>query len=109
MPFTVRDLNKIEVKTQQIVCLSLPTLWGLRPTHIKPGAHVLNHYIILLSVTTTLEAKLIQQLAATREELLYMIFLDLHKAYDALDRDRCLEILEGYSVGTRALRILRMY
>ena len=31
-----------------------------------------------------------------------MIFLDLHKAYDALDRDRCLEILEGYRMGPRA-------
>ena len=31
-----------------------------------------------------------------------MIFLELHKAYDALDRDICLEILEGYSVGPQA-------
>ena len=34
--------------------------------------------------TATLEAKLLQQLAAMREEVLYVIFLDLHKAYDAL-------------------------
>ena len=39
---------------------------------------------------STLEAKLIQKLAALREEVLYVIFLDLHKAYDALDRSRCL-------------------
>ena len=45
--------------------------------------------------TATLEAKLIQQLASSREEVLYVIFLDLHKAYAALDRSRCLEILEG--------------
>ena len=38
--------------------------------------------------TATLEAKLIQQLAAMREEVLYVIFLDLTKAYDALDRSR---------------------
>ena len=38
--------------------------------------------------TATLEAKLIQQLAATREEVLYVIFLDLTKAYAALDRSR---------------------
>ena len=37
---------------------------------------------------TTLEAKLLQQIAALREEVLYVIFLDLHKAYDALDRSR---------------------
>ena len=50
--------------------------------------------------TATLEVKLIQQLAAMREEVLYVIFLDLHKEYDALDRHRCLIILEGYSLGT---------
>ena len=41
----------------------------------------------------TLEAKMLQQLAALREEVLYVIFLDLHKAYDSLDRYRFLEIL----------------
>ena len=45
--------------------------------------------------TATLEAKLLQKLAAMREEVLYVIFLDLTKAYDALDRSRCLDILEG--------------
>ena len=39
-----------------------------------------------VTCTATLEDKLFQQLAALREEVLYMIFLDLHKAYDALDR-----------------------
>ena len=38
-----------------------------------------------------------------------MIFLDLHKAYDALDRSRCLEILEGYGVGPRSRRLLQTY
>ena len=49
--------------------------------------------------TATLESKLLHQLAALREEVLYVIFLDLHKAYAALDRSRCFEILEGYGVG----------
>ena len=40
--------------------------------------------------TTILEAKLLQKLAAMREEVLYVIFLDLKKAYDVLDRYRCL-------------------
>ena len=44
-----------------------------------------------------------------REEVLYAIFLDLNKAYDALDRSRCLEILEGYGVGPRDLQILHRY
>ena len=38
--------------------------------------------------TATLKAKLLQQLAALREEVLYMIFLDLQKAYDAVDSSR---------------------
>ena len=57
--------------------------------------------------TATLEAKLLQQLAALREEVLYVIFLDLHKAYDALERSSCLEILEGYGIGPRARNILK--
>ena len=43
--------------------------------------------------TVTLETKLLQQLADLGEEVLYVIFLDLYKAYDALDRSRYLEIL----------------
>ena len=48
--------------------------------------------------TATLEAKLLQQLAAMREEVLYVIFLDLNKSYDFLDRSRSLDILKGYGV-----------
>ena len=51
----------------------------------------------------------VQQLVALREEVLYVIFLDLHKAYDALDRSRCPEILEGYGVGPKVRRILTTY
>ena len=49
--------------------------------------------------TSTLESKLLQKLAALRKEVLCVIFLDLNKDYDALDRDIFLEILEGYGVG----------
>ena len=56
--------------------------------------------------TATLEAKLLQQISAMREEVLYVIFLDLTKAYDNLDSSRCLEILEGYGVGPNSRRLL---
>ena len=56
--------------------------------------------------TATLEVKLLQQVVALRDVVLHVIFLDLHKAYDALDRLRCLVILEGYCVGPRYLRLL---
>ena len=59
--------------------------------------------------TATLEAKILQQLAALREEVLYVIFLDLHKAYDTLDRSRCLEILEGYGIRPQARKLLKTY
>ena len=56
--------------------------------------------------TATLKVKLIQKVSAMREAVLHTIFLDLYKAYDALDRPMCLEILEGYGVGPRSLRLL---
>ena len=59
--------------------------------------------------TVILEAKLLQQLAAMREEVLYVIFLDLTKAYDALDSSWSLEILKGYGVGERVRRLLTVY
>ena len=65
--------------------------------------------MLAVSGTVTLEAKLLQQLAAMREEVMYVIFLDLTKADDALDRSRSLEILKGYGVGVRVRRMLREY
>ena len=59
--------------------------------------------------TTTLEAKLLQQFIDMRETVFHVIFLDLRKAYDALDRERCLDILAGCGVGPRTICILRTY
>ena len=38
--------------------------------------------------TAILEDELIQKIAALREEVLYVILLDLHKAYEDFDRYR---------------------
>ena len=38
-----------------------------------------------------------------------MVLQELTKAYDALDRSRCLENLEGYGVGPNARRLLKTY
>ncbi len=46
-----------------------------------------------------LEAKLAQQLAHLEQEPFYRVFLDPKKAFDAMDRERCLLILDGYGVG----------
>ena len=54
----------------------------------------------------SLEVKLLHKVMAMREEALYSIFLDLQKVYDALERSRFMDILEGYGVGTRDLSLL---
>ena len=52
---------------------------------------------------------MLHHLMDMREEVLYEIFLDIHKSYDTLDRDRCLDIMVVYGVGTQALRLLWRY
>ena len=53
--------------------------------------------------TANIKYKLIQQLTHMMEEVLYEIFMDLQKAYDAQDQDRCLKIIAAYGLGPRAL------
>jgi len=59
--------------------------------------------------TAIIEAKLLQQLAAIDQVPLFEVFLDLKKAYDTLDRDRLLDVLEGYGVGPRARGLLKAF
>ena len=40
---------------------------------------------------------------------MYEIFLDIHKCYDSLDHDSCLEIITAYVVGPRSLGLLSHY
>ena len=55
------------------------------------------------------ELKLAQQLAAMWQTPQLQIFLDLWKAYDVLDRGRCLEILWGYGVSPRVVGLPEAY
>jgi hypothetical protein len=59
--------------------------------------------------TATVEAKLQQELASILKVPLYMIFLDLKKAYDTLDRPRALQILKEYGIGPRLLKVLKSF
>ena len=43
--------------------------------------------------TATLKLKMLQQVAALRDEVLHKIFLEMNKDYDALDRSMCMGIL----------------
>ena len=56
--------------------------------------------------TAIMEAKLMAQLRSRLDEPLFMIFLDLKKAYDTLDRTQAMRILEGYGVGRNIRRII---
>ena len=56
--------------------------------------------------TATIEVKLTQQLAFLDHKPWHQIFLDLHKAYDAMDWEKTLEILADYGIGPKALRII---
>ena len=59
--------------------------------------------------TAIIEAKLAQQYFHREQTPLYGIFIDLRKAFDALDRDRCLEILEKYGVGNNIVRLIKTF
>ena len=56
-----------------------------------------------------MEAKLSQHLVGLVHEPLFQVFLDVRKAYDSLDRDRCLQLLSGYGMGTNLARLLDNY
>jgi hypothetical protein len=59
--------------------------------------------------TAGIEAKLAQQLAHLEHLPFYGVFLDLKKAFDSMDRERCLLILEEYGVGPRMIRLIRSF
>ena len=56
--------------------------------------------------TAYLESKPLLKLLVMRQEILYEVFLDLHKVYGALYCDRCLNILGAYGVGSWDIRLL---
>jgi hypothetical protein len=59
--------------------------------------------------TAIIEAKLPQQLSYLKLKPFYGVFLDLRKAFNAMDRERCILILEGYSAGPRLVCLVQMY
>jgi hypothetical protein len=55
--------------------------------------------------TASIEAKLAQQLEWRDQCPLYEIYVDLKKAYDAINRGCMMEILKAYGVGPKLLRL----
>ena len=56
-----------------------------------------------------LETKLAQQLTYLEQEPLYETYIDHKKAYNAMDHEKCLEILRKYGVGTSMLRLTKFF
>ncbi len=56
--------------------------------------------------TGVIEAKLAQQLSYIELKPFYGVFLDLTKAFDSMDRERCILILEGYGAGPWMIRLI---
>jgi hypothetical protein len=59
--------------------------------------------------TAVIEAKMAQQLSYLELKPFYGVFLDLKKAFDSMDRECCIMILEGYGAGPRMIRLIRGY
>jgi hypothetical protein len=59
--------------------------------------------------TATIKAKLHQGLAWRDQCPLYQIYIDLKKAYDALDRERALDILAAYGVRPKMLALQKHF
>ena len=59
--------------------------------------------------TARIEAKLAQQLAHIEQVPFYGVFIDLKKAFDAVDWERCLSILEGHGVGPNMRQLIRHF
>jgi Reverse transcriptase (RNA-dependent DNA polymerase) len=54
----------------------------------------------------TIEARLRTDYCSQQGKTLSQVFLDISKAYDTLDRERTLDLLEGYGVGPNVLALL---
>jgi hypothetical protein len=59
--------------------------------------------------TAVMEAKLTQQLAHLEQVPFYGVFLDLKKAFNLIDHERCLLILGGYGVGPKMIRLIQNF
>ncbi len=58
------------------------------------------------TVTAIIKAKLAQQLSYLELRPFYGVFLDLRKAFNAMDREQCPMVLEGYGAGPRMIRLI---
>ena len=56
-----------------------------------------------------IKAKLTQQLTHIEQTPVYGVFVDLTIAFDAMDRERCLQLLGEYRAGPKMRRLIRHF
>ena len=56
--------------------------------------------------TASIQVKLAQELASVEQEPLFLVFLDLRKAHNTVDRPRALQTYREYGMGPRMCRLL---
>ena len=56
-----------------------------------------------------LELKTDQELAVMYQDPLFLVFIDLQKTYDTVDRGHLLMLLEGYGASPRMCRLLEVF
>ena len=59
--------------------------------------------------TAILELKISQELDSVDQDPLFLVFLDLRKSYDTVDRGRILTALEGYGAGPHIRGLLEEF
>ena len=59
--------------------------------------------------TATLETNLVQQLAGICHARLFWVLLDVHKVYDLIYQKIFMEVLKGYGIGTKIMRLIQQF
>ena len=94
----------------EVLCKAVASLLNCQITSAITYHDELNRFWASWDMgTAALKYKLLQQLMAVSEDVLFEVFLDIQKAYNALDWERSLELLAEYRVSLRTLRLLRKY
>ena len=93
-----------------VLCKTVTSLLNIPLTAAIMFHNVLNRFCAVRGTgTAALEAKLLQQLIAMREAVLFEVFLDIQKAYETLERESELDLLAAYDVCPRTVRLLPKY